>query len=563
MSVDVLVEIALKSGLVAAGALLLVTQLKGLPASQRAWIAHIGLLLTLLMPLFVLAGPDLQISGPWSRTIETAPTVEALTSTAPLPDVSPVASVPAAAAVFDAGLVALGGWALVAGALALSLATGLFRLLRLRRDASVLTDRDWLCALAQAQHTMGMKQGTALLLSERLTSPVSWGLLRPTIVLSSAALKNPDKAGAILAHELAHVLRMDWVNLLISRLATAVFWFNPLVWVLAWQAHELREEAADDVVLRNDVEGPDYASLLVDFARGEGRAAGLAAHGVAPGRGSLRRRLMRVLDRDARRDPARPWWVAACTTGALALAAPLAAFTPVDRIVGGPGASPGAAAVMAGVPVPGAFVESPPAPAGSPAPLALVRAGVTPDDVDPDRPAPIALAVAAATAGPQSQASADGRLSPEILAQMRVHGVTPQWIAAMERELPGMRSLSAQQMVTLGVHRVTPDWIRSMREAGYRDLSHDQIVSLAVHRVTPAYVRELEGVGYRNLPVDRLIELRIFGVDADYIRDMEAEGLRVEPEDVIGERSGRRTRRRPLPEVPAPPTPPVPPAPLS
>lgn len=558
MSVDVVVEVAAKSGLVAAIALFAVTQLKGLPASQRAWIAHIGLLLTLLMPLFVLAGPDLQLSGPWSRTLAAAPAVEALALAGPASEVPSIPPVSAAApAAPGAGVFVLGGWALVAGALALALATGLFRLLRLRRDASVLTDRDWLCALAQAQHRMGMKQGTALLQSERLTSPVSWGLLRPTIVLSSAALKSPDKARAILAHELAHVVRMDWANLLISRLATAVFWFNPLVWILAWQAHELREEAADDVVLRSDVEGPDYASLLVDFARGEGRAAGLAAHGVAPGKGSLRRRLMRVLDRDARREPARPLWVAGCVAGALILAAPLAAFTPVDRIVGAPvevlAVSPG----MTGPEAPASIDGPSAARAGIPA----QKAGASPDFEGPDRVGPVAMAVATSPVVPQ--AASGGRLSPEMLAQMRIHGVTPQWIAAMERELPGVRALSAQQMVALAIHQVTPDWIRSMREVGYRDLSHDQIVSLAVHRVTPAYVRELEGAGYRNLPVDDLVELRIFGVDADYIRRMEAEGLRVEPDDLIRERSGRRARRRPPPEIPAPPTPPTPPAPLS
>lgn len=553
MSVDVLVEVAVKSGLVAATALFAVTQLKGLPASQRAWIAHIGLLLTLLMPLLVLAGPDLQLSGPWSRTVAAAPAVEALALAGPASEVPSIPPVSAAApAAPGAGVFVLGGWALVAGALALALATGLFRLLRLRRDASVLTDRDWLCALAQAQHRMGMKQGTALLQSERLTSPVSWGLLRPTIVLSSAALKSPDKARAILAHELAHVVRMDWANLLISRLATAVFWFNPLVWILAWQAHELREEAADDVVLRSDVEGPDYASLLVHFARGEGRVAGLAAHGVAPGKGSLRRRLMRVLDRDARREPARPLWVAGCVTGALILAAPLAAFTPVDRIVGAPAAALAVSSVTTGPGAP-AFIDGPPA----------ARVGVPSQEpvASPDRVGPVAMAVA--TSPVVSQASSGGQLSPEMLAQMRIHGVTPQWIAAMERELPGVRALSAQQMVALAIHQVTPDWIRSMREVGYRDLNHDQIVSLAVHRVTPAYVRELEGAGYRNLPVDDLVELRIFGVDADYIRRMEAEGLRVEPEDVIRERSGRRARRRPPPEIPTPPAPPVPPAPLS
>jgi len=66
----------------------------------------------------------------------------------------------------------------------------------------------------------------------------------------------------------------------------------------------------------------------------------------------------------------------------------------------------------------------------------------------------------------------------------------------------------------------------------------------------------------QRLSAEALVQdLTEAGVDADYIRRMEAEGLRVEPDDLIRERSGRRARRRPPPEIPAPPTPPTPPAP--
>ena len=41
-----------------------------------------------------------------------------------------------------------------------------------------------------------------------------------------------------------------------------MFWFNPVVWLLAWQAHELREEAAEDVVLRGDIL-PGFRKLRV------------------------------------------------------------------------------------------------------------------------------------------------------------------------------------------------------------------------------------------------------------------------------------------------------------
>jgi beta-lactamase regulating signal transducer with metallopeptidase domain len=92
------------------------------------------------------------------------------------------------------------------------------------------------------------------------------------------------EAEAIIAHELAHVARLDWAKLLVARLATAAFWFNPLVWKLAAECHQLREEAADDAVLHSQVDGADYASLLVGAARHENKALLLAAHGVAQGR---------------------------------------------------------------------------------------------------------------------------------------------------------------------------------------------------------------------------------------------------------------------------------------
>ncbi len=106
--------------------------------------------------------------------------------------------------------------------------------------------------------------------------------------------KNND-AEAIIAHELAHVARLDWASLLLARIATALLWFNPLVWMVARQAHQLREEAADDAVLRSDVNHLDYAALLVGAARPRSHGFLLAANGVAPSRGSLRQRITRVL----------------------------------------------------------------------------------------------------------------------------------------------------------------------------------------------------------------------------------------------------------------------------
>src|SRR4029078_4849845 len=129
----------------------------------------------------------------------------------------------------------------------------LARLIALMARAEVLVDGHWLSALARAQRRMGFKHGTALLTSNELSSPISWGVIRPVILLNTRAVEASSEAEAIIAHELSHVARLDWAKLLLRRVATALFWFNPLVWMLAREAHQLREETADDAVLAADI----------------------------------------------------------------------------------------------------------------------------------------------------------------------------------------------------------------------------------------------------------------------------------------------------------------------
>src|SRR5690606_38953971 len=76
-----------------------------------------------------------------------------------------------------------------------------------------------------------------------------------------------------------------------------------------------------------DIDGPDYATLLVGAARHDNKAVLLAAHGVAPGRNSLKRRITRVLDARARRGPAGPGWFAVGLAFLAGVTLPLAAFS--------------------------------------------------------------------------------------------------------------------------------------------------------------------------------------------------------------------------------------------
>jgi len=182
---------------------------------------------------------------------------------------------------------------------------------------------------------------------------VSWGIVRPVIIIDSVAAADTARAEAIIAHELAHVVRLDWLKLIVGRLATAIFWFNPLVWLLARQSHQYCEEAADDCVLRTDVDRADYAELLLRAVRHANRPALIAANGVAPSRSSLSLRIAHVLDPSRPRGAARAGWVMLSFAAALAMNGALAAAQPVGPLPAGHAlsahAGEAAAAALAGL----------------------------------------------------------------------------------------------------------------------------------------------------------------------------------------------------------------------
>ena len=60
----------------------------------------------------------------------------------------------------------------------------------------------------------------------------------------------------MLAHELAHVLRNDWLSQLSAELLRALYWFNPLVWLASRRLREESERACDDAVLEMGVDAP-------------------------------------------------------------------------------------------------------------------------------------------------------------------------------------------------------------------------------------------------------------------------------------------------------------------
>jgi len=312
---------AAKAVVIAGGTLLVLRFMRGRSAADRSWIAHLGLAALAALPLGSMLFPPLEVATSFATALAAG-----LMASSGATWVGPIA-LEARIPVAEPGWAQTLSWLLLAYAVvALFIIArtllALLRLVLLTNRARAVTDDYWLEALARGRQRTGFTKSTALLVSREITSPVSWGVLRPKILLNTDAIARAD-ADAIVAHELAHLARADWAKLVLARAAVALFWFNPLAWLLAREAHQLREEAADDAVLTADVEDTAYASLLVSAARLQRNSRLLGAHGVAPTRKSLAQRVLRVLDRRINRSAGGPRWAAAMALGAAALAAPL------------------------------------------------------------------------------------------------------------------------------------------------------------------------------------------------------------------------------------------------
>ncbi|MGD0190412.1 MAG: M56 family metallopeptidase [Rhizomicrobium sp.] len=111
------------------------------------------------------------------------------------------------------------------------------------------------------------RQECELRLSHDESGPMTWGVLRPLILLPQSAVTWPrERLQAVLLHELAHIRRRDALTQAVSRIACAVYWPNPLVWLAARQLRREAEMAADDCVIVSGVMPSQYAGELLQMA---------------------------------------------------------------------------------------------------------------------------------------------------------------------------------------------------------------------------------------------------------------------------------------------------------
>ena len=221
-------------------------------------------------------------------------------------------------------------WLSGVGAVLILLAVGIARITWVDRVTRPVDDEAWLILVDELSLELGLRRHVRVLQANGPAMPMTWGIRRPAILLPAEANDwTPERRRDVLLHELAHVKRHDFLIQLIARIACAVYWFHPLVWLAATRLREERERACDDHVLRAGATPSEYASHLLEIARGLRAARATSLASVAMARpAQLATRLIDVLDTGRSRETlsarsALPAWIAA-----IAVVVPLAAAAP-------------------------------------------------------------------------------------------------------------------------------------------------------------------------------------------------------------------------------------------
>ena len=252
------------------------------------------------------------VSNPSSATVKTTPAISPPLAPEETPKPSEVAPVvtpvessqsPKSGIGFRAYLpwvVAL--WAIGVVGLSLRFLRSWLALRRVRSGATPITEDRTSAAFARLLERMGLRRPVALLSTAEAVVPMVVGCLRPAVILPAALLANLPawQVEAILAHELAHVRRHDFLVNLLQNVVETIFFYHPAVWWVSGQLRREREHCCDDAAAATCGNTMDYARALtaLEEMRGHVPATALsAASGSLLGR---IRRLLGVPDRDPR-----------------------------------------------------------------------------------------------------------------------------------------------------------------------------------------------------------------------------------------------------------------------
>jgi len=338
---SILFSLAIKASLLLAVAFLVTFALRRAPASSRRLVWVLAGACLLLLPVLSAVSSPIAIGQVWNEpawasSTEVVAAVPVLSKSTPSP--APVPWIPII-------------WASGALAVLLRLAAGMVRISWLARVAKRIEAPE---AAAELARRIGVKR-VAFAESEQVAMPITWGILRPLILLPRGRSEwPPERMRLVLAHELIHVQQRDCLLQLLMQFACCLYWFHPLMWLGAAQFRKERERACDDGVLNLGIAGPEYAGHLLELVRTLKAGARPSLAVAMAHQSNLESRLVALLDAKVNRKKLGRTATVLATLAAVCLMLPLASVR--GQSTGGKGTLWGTVTDPSGAVIPNATV---------------------------------------------------------------------------------------------------------------------------------------------------------------------------------------------------------------
>ena len=270
---SVLLEVAVKTSALFVLALTTLHLLRARSAALRHGVLAATFVCAIVVPILTVVAPawHLPVPAAWLAfdasapiTISSDPGPSSRAGAATVTEAPVVAAPPSV----DALPIVAGVWLTGALAAAGVVVVGLWRMRRIGLRASPVQSGPWRDSADRIADAYGIRQPIELLQSVHPTMLVTWGVIRPRILLPATASEwSADRIEVVLRHELAHITRGDWPMLIAASVLRAAHWFNPIVWLGHRRLRQESEQACDDLVLESGITPADYATHLLAVAR--------------------------------------------------------------------------------------------------------------------------------------------------------------------------------------------------------------------------------------------------------------------------------------------------------
>ena len=362
----------------------------------------------------------------------------------------------------------------------------------------------------------------------RLPAVVGW--FRPVILVPASALAgvDPQQLEALLAHELAHIRRHDYLVNLIQTAAETLLFYHPAVWWVGRRIRIERENCCDDLAVSACGDVLTYARALT---RLEELRSGESQYAMAAAGGSLLARIRRLLGPGETAEQNPRTWLAGVLVALTLCAVWAGAHASSLRLSAGSQTEPPSAVVSVSDPAP---QEAGPTEVQNTEPAKPARQASSGSFIDDLAAAGysnltvdqlIAFKIHEVTPEYITQLREAGMtgLTPDQLIAFRIHGVNARQLK--EWKSAGIAQVTPDQAVALRIHDVTPEFVAQMKKLELGEISVDRLIAMKIHNVTPEFAAEMKGLGLAGIGIDQLVAFRIHNVVATQLREMQSLGL--------------------------------------